>query len=287
MAATIAAAASFVAAVRNLDIRKVAAAIIVLAALAHGIDVGDVPLTNALPASWIPHIVAWCKIFVYVAPFLVAGHSFTALKWPELPAAPAADAKAAASSAQVKAGVILLAIGIAAALASSPAFAESRKPILTGNPINDIESVVKQQPQAAPSAFKSDGTPTCDFNTYIVLTPQNVVQLLQACGEKLLSDSQAALASATKSNDNIATACLTPGAALVQAAIGTPAVPAVEAVPATATSPAIAAAPAVPAILPGPILIFQKFREFINAGGITNCKAWVNNTITAATASGL
>lgn len=24
-----------------------------------------------------------------------------------------------------------------------------------------------------------------------------------------------------------------------------------------------------------------------NAGGITNCKAWVNNTVTAATASGL
>ncbi|HEX4041776.1 MAG TPA: hypothetical protein VHY10_08760 [Xanthobacteraceae bacterium] len=77
--------------VRSLDIRKVAAALIVLDSLEHGIVVGDVPLAGALPGSWIAPIVAWCKILVYVNPFLLAGHSFTALQWPK-PAAAAAKA---------------------------------------------------------------------------------------------------------------------------------------------------------------------------------------------------
>lgn len=119
------------------------------------------------------------------------------------------------------------------------------------------------------------GPPSCDFNTFTIITPQNVVQQLQACGQKLLADSQAALTSAKTANDNIAMACLTPGTALIQAAVGTPAVAATD------------TTPAIPAELPGPILIFQKFREFVNNGGITNCKAWVNNTVTAGAASGL
>jgi opacity protein-like surface antigen len=77
---------TFVAWVRGLDIRKVAAALIVLDSLEHGIVVGDVPLAGALPALLIAPIVAWCKILVYVNPFLLAGHSFTATKWPTVPA---------------------------------------------------------------------------------------------------------------------------------------------------------------------------------------------------------
>lgn len=178
-----------------------------------------------------------------------------------------------------KMAIAFFAIGVALTMLTSPATAaEKMRPMfggqaLTGNPVNDIKSAVEQTTSSA--------LPTCDFNTFTILTPANVVAQLQACGEKLLTDSQAALASAKAANDNIATSCLTPSTALVQAAIGTPAVPATEA---TATSPAV---PATPAQLPGPVLIFQKFREFVNNGGITNCKAWVNNTVTAATASGL
>jgi hypothetical protein len=181
--------------------------------------------------------------------------------------------KSVVASTAIKAVIAFLAIAVALSFAM-PAMAETqtKRSPLTGNIVNDINSAVGQQvaQQASPANASA-----CDFNTFTLITPQNVVSVLQGCGEKLLTDSQAGLASAKTANDNIAMGCLTPGTALVQAAIGTPAVPA------TAT------APEVPAVLAGPILIFQKFREFVNAGGITNCKAWVSNTITAATASGL
>jgi hypothetical protein len=226
---------------------------------------------------------------------------FLAKYFPALGMANASDIVAAISSVGIGIGGLIaialpektvtkvvlafFAIGVSLTLLLGTASAAEKKPVFTGNVVNDIQSAVTQQASAV--ATKSDGTPTCDFNIFALLNTQNVIQTLQACGAKLLTDSQAALASANTANDNIATACLTPGVALIQAGIGTPAVPAVEAVPATATTPTIAAVPAVAAQLPGPVLIFQKFREFLNAGGITNCKAWVNNTVTAATASGL
>lgn len=85
MADASSAAASIVAAIRNLDIRKVAAVIVTLAAIAHTISVGELKLDGMIPASWIPHVIAYANAFVIVAPFLVAGHSFSALKWPDLP----------------------------------------------------------------------------------------------------------------------------------------------------------------------------------------------------------
>ena len=168
-------------------------------------------------------------------------------------------------------------------LHASVASAAPAAPKLTGDPLADLKNALT----AVTATDKSTSASACDFSTFTIITPQNVVSVLQGCGQKLLTDSQAALASAVKANDSIAAACLTPGTALVQAAIGTPAVGAVAAAPATGSTPAVAASPEVAAALPGPILIFQKFREFVNNGGITNCKAWVNNTISSAAASGL
>lgn len=181
---------------------------------------------------------------------------------------------ASAALKQGLVGLFLLAVA-SAAFMPMQAHAQTRKPAVTGNFPADIKTDIQNAQTTAAAINAGTAAPTCDFNVFVTLTPQNVVGTLQACGQILLTDSNAALASAGKASDSIATACLTPGTALVQAAVGTPEVPA------TAT------APATSAVLPGPILIFQKFREFVDAGGITNCKAWVNNTVSAATASGL
>jgi hypothetical protein len=184
-----------------------------------------------------------------------------------------------------KAVIAFLVIATAALLmaANRPATAQAREPIQLQNGKPPALPLPIPLPGQQPSTTSTGAAANnnCDFNTFTIITPQNVVATLQACGQKLLTDTQAALTSANKANDTIATACLTPSVALIQAAVGTPAVPAQ---PATASAPAVAAQPAT---LPGPVLVFQKFREFVDAGGITNCKAWVTNTVSAATTSGL
>lgn len=149
------------------------------------------------------------------------------------------------------------------------------------------------------AATATQQNPTCDFGTFQVITPQNLVGILQACGQKLVNDSQAALDSATAAKDTTAISCLTPGTALFKAGIGTPATPGTPEVPANPGNPSatppipatpeIPAVAAVPAQLGGPILLFQKYREFVNAGGISACESWVNTVVAAqvGTAAGV
>jgi hypothetical protein len=137
---------------------------------------------------------------------------------------------------------------------------------------------------------RGDGTTKCDFSLFAALQADSVVERIQQCvsdvANKFVPDVAAALASAQmynggttdKPGDKPAVDCLMPALAIVQAAVGKPAVPEV---PATATVPAV---PAQPAQLPGPIVIFQKFREFQLSGGPAACKTWVNNTLTGAVA---
>ncbi len=251
----------------------------VIVTVDQGIGQGAVSLTNMFPAGWAPHIQAWCGFIGIVGTAVMSAMSlYSSNKAGPLVSAPAVPPV-------VKVAIGFLIVGVALAFAA-PAMAAQKRPTFTGNPLVDIRNIGTAAGQAA-QATTPGGTPTCGFGTFTALTPDNLVSLLQACASKMLAGSQGALASAGKANDNIATACLTPAVALLQAAIGTPAVAAVDAVPATATTSAAPATPAVAAQLPDPILMFQKFREFVNAGGITNCKAWINNTVTAATASGL
>lgn len=241
----------------------------IIITIEQAIGQGSVSLTNLIPMDWIPYVKSWSAFLALMGTTIMTAMSgYSSANSGPLVTAPSIPPA-------VKTALVIFAVLVAACILAMPAHAAEKKP-LTGNIVTDVQSVLGNQTQSqAAAAAANTSAPTCDFNTFIVLTPANVIALLQACGEKFLADSQAALASATKANDNIATACLTPGTALVQAAVGTPAVPA------TGTAPAASAS------FPGPILVFQKFREFVNAGGITNCKAWVNNTITAATASGV
>jgi hypothetical protein len=141
------------------------------------------------------------------------------------------------------------------------------------------------------SAGKGGGAPTaCDFNLFANLTAENVLSQINQCVQSkvegaaslFLPDVTAALASATSFGDQPGVACLKPALAIVQAAAGSPAVPASPEIPATATTPAVPAVAAVAAQIPGPVLIFQKFREFELSGGPAACKTWVNSTIAGA-----
>lgn len=143
-------------------------------------------------------------------------------------------------------------------------------------------SLPGSKPAAAPT--------TCDFNTLANLTATSVVEQIDQCVQSnvsgianlFLPDVEAALGAAGVYGDQPGIACLKPALAIVQAAVGTPAVPAVAEIPATSTTPAVPAVAAIAAVLPGPILIFQMFRQFELSGGPAACKTWVNSTISGA-----
>src|SRR6185437_1864512 len=135
--------------IRNLDIRKVATAIVVLGALEHGIIVGEVPLAGAVPADWIPHIVAWCKIFVWLNPFLLAGHSFTALKWPTPGVLGRFNAKAIFAWLAIGAAVAFLHPGEALAAKKAVPLPQTRP--LACDPLNLIPGCQQPNGQPAPA----------------------------------------------------------------------------------------------------------------------------------------
>jgi hypothetical protein len=52
----------------------------------------------------------------------------------------------------------------------------------------------------------------------------------------------------------------------------------------TVKTPAV---PGTPELVAGPILLGQKFGEFVKSGGITSCTTWINNQINAVAAAGV
>jgi len=180
----------------------------------------------------------------------------------------------------------------------------------TGHPSEDFqEAVASVKPAKADPAAP---LPCMDIRVLTKLTPDNLVPTFRGCKieviGQLVKDTSAALESAkaftgsatgTASNssapvgDNDAINCLTPALALFKAAMPTQAVAAQDAVPAQLNAdgsvkvPAIPAVPAVPANDPGPVLLYQKYREFTLAGALTSCQAWFNGPINATAAAGL
>lgn len=162
--------------------------------------------------------------------------------------------------------------------APSPRSAPGFKPVpLTGNLGNDLAAAKaqKESEEASTNPFP------CDVSLFTKLTFGNVVNQIKNCvgdvgaglAKPFADDLRDSAASAKANNDMTAVNCYTPALALAEAAQGTPA---------AKDSDGKETTPARP---PGPILIFQKFREFVNAGGITSCKAVVLST-TAATLAG-
>lgn len=154
---------------------------------------------------------------------------------------------------------------------------------------------------ASPASTPS--TPgACDITLFTSLNVTNVVTTIKNCigsvvaggAAPFVTDITAALKSATDAQDGTAMACLKPALAIATAAQGKAAVPGSPEVPAvmtedgtTVVTPEKAAVPGTPAVYPGPILIFQKYREFVTAGGPSNCKTAVQSTINGTVASAL
>lgn len=190
--------------------------------------------------------------------------------------------------------VIILFIMLAALALSSSAHAQGRRPAVTGNPIADIKTDLAQQKAAAISEpSDSAAALPCTFKMLTKLTPANLLPTITQCiATKLVADTQRALTSAqaygtTGKGDADAINCLTPALAIFQAGVEVPAVPEVPAVlnpDGSIKTPAVAA---VPAQDPGPILLYQKYREFTLSGALTSCQSWFNGPINATAAAGL
>lgn len=158
--------------------------------------------------------------------------------------------------------------------------------------INDLKAANAALQQKVTSTITPPSTPSkpgaCDITLFTNLTIASAVTDIQNCigsvvaggAAPFVTDITAALASATAAKDGTAVSCLTPALAIAQAAQGTPDVPAV-----MSTDGTTVVTPEKPAVYPGPILIFQKYREFVTAGGPSNCKTAVQSTINGTVAS--
>lgn len=130
--------------------------------------------------------------------------------------------------------------------------------------------------------------PCMDVTVLTKLSLSNLIPTMKACvqdvNNQLVTDTQRALDSAknfTKTGETAAVGdsdgvnCLTPALALFRAASIVPAVPDV-------TNPdGTVKTTGTPELDPGPILLFQKYREFTIAGGLTSCQTWVNGPTNA------
>ena len=180
----------------------------------------------------------------------------------------------------------------------------SAQPRLTGNIVKDIQGInagVKATVTGKPANDPSAALPCMDISVLTKLTPQNLVPTLKGCEiagvNQLVTDTQRALDSAKSftgsatgtvaAGDNDAINCLSPGLALFKAAAIVPAVPDTPAVlnaDGTVKTPAVAGTPEID---PGPILLFQKYREFTIVGGLTSCQTWLNGPVNATAAAGI
>jgi hypothetical protein len=161
--------------------------------------------------------------------------------------------------------IIIAAIALALA---TPAMGQQPK---IGGPVGQALDRIQGQQGSNEAQLGGGGQVggICDSNVIGSFQAKNLLAQIKTClALKGAIDAQAALDSATKANDTVAQTCLKPVVALLQAAEGTTTPGATPDAPSTVT----------PA---GPLLIFQKFREFALAGGVPNCRSWVNTTLAA------
>jgi hypothetical protein len=263
----------------------------VLINIEKGIGQGAVSLTNMIPESWIPHVLAWSNGLAWFGLVLMTGLAALSSNMPgplvNVPAPSTATVVKILLAAFVLSFLVLPGQAMAQNLPKPRATATPAPLALTGNPQADlatIANVFKKFTVAPPPTTPQEIQDTaCDFGLFSKLTFENAVPLLEKCAQMidattvtpLVSDTQKALDSAIASKNGTNIACLTPALALLQAAQGTPAVK-------DDTGKVI-----TPAIAAGPILIGEKLSEFVAAGGPSNCKTAVQTTINGLLAAGL
>jgi hypothetical protein len=229
---------------------------------------GSMSLVNMIPDLWIPGVKAWMANLGSIGALIMSAGAFG-----RVPSAQAAQIPPAVKALILAGATAWLLMG-----GTDPASAQTRlrAPAVTGNIGADLKADLAnagiKTPTVAPGA-------ACDFNIFAALQPTNVVTTIQNCvsdaSKPFLPDVQAALDSATTYKDKPGIDCLTPALAIVQAAVGKPAV--------TVPDGSVT----TPGQVPGVILIFQKFREFTLANGPAACKNWVQSTVNGTVSNAL
>lgn len=200
------------------------------------------------------------------------------------------ETKAQVSQIAKGAAVLLVAFILSTLVLPGPAMAQ-RKPAIPApafdplKPIKDLNSAIEQKNAdiaAANPAGPNDPNVSCDFHIFVGLTPKNLESAIKKClsdaNSTIVDDTARALDSAQnyKPNpDQDAINCLGPGLAILKAGVQVPAVAEVKDANGNVTTPGQAAKN------PGLILLFQKYREFVLAGGLTSCKTWVDTAVNA------
>jgi hypothetical protein len=246
---------------------------------------------GALPAAYIPIIVKWCSILGTInSAILTAASGYSSNKFGPMVSAPIAP------TAQAVVKVLLVAFALSMFLAGNPAMAQGPRAVRQASapPVCDPLNLIPGcRPNPNSTAPATDSDRPCDITILTKLTPANLVPTIKKCvsnvNSSLVNDTSRALDSAKAfqpNPDQDAVNCLAPGLALFKAGVQVPAVPEAPAVlnaDGSVKTPAVAA---VPAQDPGPILLFQKYREFTLAGGLTSCQNWVNTPVNATLAAG-
>lgn len=190
--------------------------------------------------------------------------------------------------------VILLALILGVMALPGDAHAQIKTPQQIINDLRTENARLSQKVSSVVAPTDSATALPCDFKMLTKLTPENLIPTQKAClsdvAQKLVNDTQRALASAKayvgpnggNPGDGDGINCLTPGLAIFKAGVQVPAVPAVMSADGTTV-----VTPEVPAQDPGPILLYQKYREFTLAGGLTACQTWFNGPINATAAAGV
>jgi hypothetical protein len=244
---------------------------------------GSMSLAHQLPATWIPGVQEASGNVGSILALIVSAGAYGRVPAPQIPSVPTI----------VK--VLIVAFLLSLFLGGGSAIAQTHRPPLTGNIVKDIENANERTKAAVTGQPAPDSTSplACTFQMLTKLTPANLLPTINQCiATKLVADTQRALNSAqafgnTGKGDADAINCLTPALAIFQAGVEIPAVPAQDAVlnpDGTVKTPAVAGSPAQE---PGPILLYQKYREFTLSGALTSCQSWFNGPINATAAAGL
>jgi hypothetical protein len=251
---------------------------------------GAIKLTNVVPADAAPYIIGWSQLLGFIGTTIMTALSgFSSANKGVLIAPPAPPANLPSIKP-----VILLAVLLGSLFAfAGDAKAQAQKFRSPQQVFDDLKSAGDQTRAVITGKQDPTAAVACNSKMFVHLTPDNLEQTFKNCiaqaNGQLIDDVQNALASAKSyqtTGDKDGIACLEPALNIVKAAAFTPAVAAKDAVPATATTPEIPAVAAVPAKEPGLVTLFQKYREFTLAGGLTACQNWINGPTQLTIAAG-
>lgn len=149
---------------------------------------GTIGFTNAIPAGWIPSVVAWAGILAFVGSTVMTYMAaFSSAQAGPMVGLPPAAIAAGPGDVAKKAAVLLFILAVGTLLFADDASAQVRA---TGNPIRDIGNAIKGGQQGAAASQNSEA-----------------VDLVGKLGKLALPDFQYALAMSKATGNVVSTPC--------------------------------------------------------------------------------